>query len=246
VFINVRHRLFQFFIGLTGLILVCSKKQCRLPHGNIHCLRVTVCTGERAMMHTVSNIGLWLAAAGLALALAFASPSDSSVMGHLPSFMSQTLAKRPMTVPDDLPAERTLALITFKRTQKEHADSWVQGLNLKNDPSIPWIRMPVVNDPGTPEGRDEVQNRLLGRYTAEDERANLLPVFVDHKSFVRSAGLSGVDQAVAVVVNRRGEVLARVEGAFDETKAANLRETLRTRGYWWGGFTSPVRLPPRD
>jgi hypothetical protein len=179
----------------------------------------------------IGSIGLWLAAGGLALALALASPTDSTVMGRLPALMSQTLAKRPMTVPDDLPGERTLALITFKRTQKEHADSWVEGLNLKNDPSIKWIRMPVVNDPGTPEGRDEVHNRLLGRYPTEDERANLLPVFVDRKSFVRSTGLSGVDQAVVVVVNREGEVLARAEGRFDEIKAANLRETLRAQGY---------------
>ena len=183
------------------------------------------------MTHTVSNIGLWLAATAAVLALAFASPTDSSVMGELPTFMSHTLSKRPMTVPDDLPGERTLALITFKRTQREHADSWIEGLNLKNDPSIKWIRMPVVNDPGTPEGRDEVKNRLLGRYTAEDERANMLPLFVDRERFVRSAGLSGVNQAVAVVVNRRGEVLARAEGRFDETKAANLRETLRAQGY---------------
>ena len=182
-------------------------------------------------MHTVSNIGLWLAATAAALALAFASPTDSSVMGELPTFMSHTLSKRPMTVPDDLPGERTLALITFKRTQREHADSWIEGLNLKGDPSIKWIRMPVVNDPGTPEGRDEVKTRLLGRYTAEDERANMLPVFIDRERFVRSAGLSGVNQAVAVVVNRRGEVLARAEGRFDETKAANLRETLRAQGY---------------
>ena len=185
------------------------------------------------MKHTRSKIGnifLGLAAAGLALVLAVVSPTDTQVMGRLPAFMSHVLAKRAITVPDDLPAERTLALITFKRTQREHADSWVDGLNLKNDPSIKWIRMPVVNDPGTPEGRDEIKNRLLGRYTSEDERANLLPVFVDRNNFVRSAGLSGVEQAVVVVLNRQGDVLARVEGAFDETKAAKLRETLRTGG----------------
>jgi len=186
------------------------------------------------MKHTASkigNIGLWLAAASLAVVLAIASPTELSVMGQLPAFISHTLAKRAIKVPDDLPAERTLALITFKRTQKEHADSWVEGLNLKNDPSIKWIRMPIVNDPGTPEGRAEIQNRLLGRYTAEDDRANLLPVFADPKNFVRSAGLSGVDQAVVMVVNRQGEVLARVEGAFNETKAANLRQTLGMHGY---------------
>lgn len=184
--------------------------------------------------HTVSNIGnigLWLAAAALAALLAFESPNDSSVMGRLPALMSHTLSQRAMTVPDDLPSERTLAVITFKRTQKEHADGWVEGLNLKNDNSIKWIRMPVVNDPGTPEGREEIKSRLLGRYTAEAERANLLPVFVDRKDFIRSAGLSGAEQAVVVVLNRQGDVLARVEGAFNESKAANLRETLRAQGF---------------
>ena len=189
------------------------------------------------MKHTVSsirnigNIGLWLVAAGIAFALAFASPTDSTVMGRLPSFMSHTLSQRAMTVPDDLPSDRTLALITFKRTQKEHADSWVEGLNLKNDPSIQWIRMPVVNDPGTAQGRDEIQSRMLGRYPSEVERANLLPVFVDRKNFVRSAGISGVDQAVVVVVNRQGEVLARVEGRFDAAKGQTLRETLQSKGF---------------
>lgn len=176
----------------------------------------------------IRNICIWLTAAVLALLLAFVSPTDALVMGRLPAFMSHMLAKRAVTVHDDLPAERTLALITFKRTQKEHADSWVEGLNLKNDPSIKWIRMPVINDPGTPEGRDEIKNRLLGRYTGDDERANLLPVFVDRKDFVRSTGLSGVDQVVVVVLNRQGEILARVEGAFDETKAHTLRETLES------------------
>jgi hypothetical protein len=182
-------------------------------------------------IRNIGNIGLWLAAAGLAFVLAFVAPNDASVMGQIPSLIAKTLGQRPMSVPADLPSERTLAVITFKRTQKEHADSWIEGLNLKNDPSIKWIRMPVVNDPGTPEGREEIQNRLLGRYTAEADRDNLLPVFVDRKNFIRSAGLSSADQAVVVVLNRQGEVLARVEGAFDETKAANLRETLRAQGF---------------
>ena len=183
------------------------------------------------MKSTVTYLCVWLVATGVAAALAFVSPTDTRVMGQLPMFMAQTLAQRPMTVPQDLPSDRTLALITFNRTQKEHADAWIEGMNLRRDPSITWLRMPVVNDPGTAQGRDEVQSRLLGRYPLENERANMLPVFVDRERFVRSAGLSGVNQAVAVVVNRRGEVLARVEGRFDKAKAQTLRETLQSQGF---------------
>lgn len=104
-------------------------------------------------------------------------------------------------------------------------------MNLRNDPSITWMRMPVVNDPGTPVGRSAVENRLLSHYTADTERAKLVPVFTDRASFVRSAGLGSTDQVYAVVVNRQGEVLARVEGQFDADKAQTLRETLQQRSF---------------
>lgn len=182
------------------------------------------------MKSTVTYLGVWLVATGVAAALAFASPTDTRVMGQLPMFMAQTLAQRPMTVPQDLPSERTLALITFSRTQKEHAEAWIEGMNLRHDPSVTWLRMPVVNDPGTAQGRDEVQSRLLVRYPLDDERARMLPVFTDRENFVRSAGLRGTDQVVALIVNRRGEVLARAEGRFEPGKAASLRATLQGCG----------------
>lgn len=173
----------------------------------------------------------WLAAVGLALVLALASPNDSRVMGYLPAFMSHTLARQPVTAPAGLPSDRILALITFQPDQRAQAESWIEGLNLKSDSSIVWIRMPVLNDPGTPGGRSEVENWLLQRYSGDTERANLVPVFTDRADFVRSASLNGTGQSYAVVVNRQGEILARVEGKFDAAKAKILRETLKAQGF---------------
>ena len=86
--------------------------------------------------------------------------------------------------------------------------------------------MPVLNDPGSSVARSVIETKLLRHYTADAERARLLPVFTDRDQFVRSVGLRGTDQVYAVVINRQGEVLARAEGAFDADKALNLRETL--------------------
>ena len=180
-----------------------------------------------SMHSTKSYFVVWLAAVALAVALAVASPSESRVMGHLPAFMAHTLTRQSVAIPEGLTAERTLALITFQREQRDEADSWIEGLNLKNDPSIAWMRMPVVNDPGTLIGRSAVEARLLQNYPVDAERSKLVPVFTDRADFVRSAGLNGVSQSYAVVVNRQGEVLARVEGRFDAEKAKILRETLK-------------------
>lgn len=182
------------------------------------------------MIRTSSYVLVWLAAIGLAVALAVATPNESSVMGHMPSFTSQTLTRQPVTVPGGLPADRTLALITFGRGQRAQAESWIEGLNLNKDGSIAWMRMPVMNDPGTPTGRIAVEDRLLQHYPADTERAKMVLIFTNRTDFVRSAGLNGTDQGYAVVVNRRGEVLARVEGKFDAEKAQVLRETLQAHG----------------
>lgn len=169
----------------------------------------------------------WLLAVSAALALALATPDDARVMGHLPSFLAHTLDRQAMAVPDGLPAERTLALITFRGSQRAHVDSWIRGLNLHADPSIAWLRMPVLNDPGSSAARSAIENKFLRTYPADAERAKLLPVFTDRERFVHAAGLRGTDEVYAVVVNRQGEVLARAEGAFDADKADKLRETLQ-------------------
>ena len=171
----------------------------------------------------------WLLAASIAVVLASAAPSATTVMGQLPTFMAQTLNQQSISVPGGLPADRTLALIAFRSTQREQIEGWIQGLNLRADPSITWIRMPVLNDPGSPAARSVIKTKLMHRYPADAERARLVPVFTDRDHFIRSAGLGGTEQVYAVVVNRDGEVLARVEGAFDAGKASKLRETLLLR-----------------
>jgi hypothetical protein len=185
------------------------------------------CDGwEVFMKRTFSYIFAWLAAAGVAFGLAFASPNEASVMGRLPVLMAKTLNRKPVMIPEGLVADRTLALITFQKGQRPQIDSWINGLNLKGDASISWLRMPVIEDPGNLSARAATENKLLLHYTGESDRAKLVPVFTDRASFIRSAGLNGTDQAYAVVINRNGDVLARAEGEFDETKAAALRETL--------------------
>lgn len=169
----------------------------------------------------------WLAAVAAALALAFAAPSESSVMGRLPSLNATRLDLRPVSFPQDLSPRPTLALVAFAKTQRAEIDSWIHGLRLHHDPSIAWLKVPVLNDPGNPYERDAAFERILKRHPAEADRSRLLPLFTDRDAFVRNAGLSGTEHAGVLVVARDGRVLARVEGHFDEDKAQALRETLQ-------------------
>lgn len=168
----------------------------------------------------------WLLAVAAALALAFAAPSESAVMGRVPTLTATRLDHQPFALPADLPAGATLTLIAFSRGHRGEIESWIRGLELHRDASIPWVRMPVLNDPGTPLERRAALERMKERHPAEKDQARLVPVFTDRDAFVRNAGLTGVAHAGILVVGRDGRVLARVEGQFDEDKAQALRETL--------------------
>ncbi|OOG53438.1 hypothetical protein [Polaromonas sp. C04] len=172
----------------------------------------------------------WGAATLLALTLAVVTPNETNVMGRLPSLVANRLGHKqePVSLPEGLPAGRTLALVAFRHNQNAELESWINGLQLRKDSSIAWVRMPVINDTGDPAHRSAVETRLLSRYPSESERASLLPVFTDRDAFVRATGITGTDQAVVLVLDRNGEVLARAQGKFDPDKAQALLETLRS------------------
>ena len=172
----------------------------------------------------------WGGATLLALTLAVVTPNETSVMGRLPALVAKRLdrGQTPVSLPQGLPAGRTLALVGFRRDQHAQLESWIDGLKLRHDKSIAWVRMPVINDTGDAAHRSAVETRLLSRYPDEAERASLLPVFTDREAFVRATGVTGTDQAVVLILDRDGQVLARAQGMFDPDKAEALLETLRS------------------
>jgi len=168
----------------------------------------------------------WLGAATGALMLAVAAPSETNLMGQLPSRTAQRLDLQRLGQPDRLPAARTLALVGFSRNQRDEIQSWIRGLQLDRDNSIPWVKMPVLSDPGSEAARHDAERQLLATHRLAGHTWRVVPVFTDRAEFIRAAGLSGMDHASVLVLSREGRVLARAEGPFDERRAQALRETL--------------------
>ncbi len=165
----------------------------------------------------------WFAVVLAAVVLSFAVPRGHPALGRLPADIGARLDKAAVAaVQGD---ERMLVLVTFRRDQREAAESWVHGLSLRDRPVV-WVRMPVVDDPGEPTLRARAEGRLMERYASPVERANLLPLVTNRAMFVELTGLRDISQAHMLVINRRGEVLARVAGAYDPQKAAIVMDTL--------------------
>jgi hypothetical protein len=185
---------------------------------------------EATMKRTIwTPTFLWLGAAALALAFAVAAPDETNVMGRVPTITAKRLDQQPVVLPDQLPAERTLALVAYTRHQREEVQSWISGMQLASDPGVPWFRLSVINDPGSETARSEMEKKMLERHPQASDRSRLVPVFTNSEAFARTAGMSGTDHAAVLVLDRDGHVLARAEGPFDADKAHALRETLLVR-----------------
>jgi hypothetical protein len=169
----------------------------------------------------------WVAAIGAALALAIAAPSERGLLGKLPTFTAKRMHDRaPVSLPQQLPSERTLALVVFKATQQEEAQSWIDGLRLNEDTAIAWVRIPVFSDRNDEAQRRTKEALLLARFPSDDERARMMAVVTDKDAFVRAAGLTDTDHVSLLVLDRSGNVLAKAQGRYDEGKAQALRQTV--------------------
>jgi hypothetical protein len=173
----------------------------------------------------------WLAAVTVALLLAFAAPNESALMGRLPAMNAKRLNQQPIALPEGLPAGRTLAFVAFNRGHRGEIESWIKGMQLREDNAIAWLKMSVLDDPGTELARSDIESRMLARHSAENDRARLVPVFTNRDAFMRAAGLTGSEHAWVLVIGRDGQVLARVEGEFSAEKGQALRETLLAQSF---------------
>ena len=169
----------------------------------------------------------WVAAIGAAFALAAAAPTERGLLGKLPSFTARRLHDQTqVALPQQLPSMRTLALVVFKNSQQDEAQGWIDGLRLRDEPSIAWVRIPVFSDRGDESHRRIKEALLLARFPSDEERARLMAVVTDKDAFVRSAGLAGMDHVSVLVLDRSGNVLAKAQGPFDQAKGQALRQTL--------------------
>jgi hypothetical protein len=131
-----------------------------------------------------------------------------------------------MTVPAQLPAERTLVLIAFEREQQTVLNTWVAGLNL-TDNKLPWIETPVIA-----KGYGLIRGFINGgmRRGIQDTalRDRTVTLFTDPAALRKDMGLTGDGKTVWVtVVDRAGQVWARAEGSYTADKAKPLLDALQ-------------------
>lgn len=173
-------------------------------------------------------MGLTAVLLGMAAPLLHAQDANASKsLGRMPTVEAESLSEIPMTVPAQLPAERTLVLIAFEREQQTVLNTWVAGLNL-TDNKLPWIETPVIG-----KGYGLIRGFINGgmRRGIQDNamRDRTVTLYTDPAALRKDMGLTGDGKTVWVaVVDRKGQVWALAEGNYSADKAKPLLEALRS------------------
>ena len=170
---------------------------------------------------------VWGLTVGACMLFALATPTGQAILGRVPQLIGMDLNKKPISIPAGLTAERTLVLVSFQRGHGKDVDTWISGMSLRDSGAVPYVRMPILNDPGNLDGRSAIETRLQARVTNPQERSKVVPVFTDQQAFLKSVGLTTTQQISALVLNRNGEVLARVEGPFSVEKKGLIEDALK-------------------
>ena len=170
---------------------------------------------------------VWGLTVGACMLFALATPTGQAILGRVPQLIGMDLNKKPISIPASLTAERTLVLVSFQRGHGKDIDTWISGMSLREGGAVQYVRMPILNDPGDLDGRSAIETRLQARVTNPQERAKVVAVFTDQQAFMKSVGLTSTQHISALVLNRSGEVLARVEGPFSAEKKGLIDGALK-------------------
>jgi hypothetical protein len=175
------------------------------------------------------NIGYFgtnlIVSLGLVL-LCTASFAQTPTSKKMPPVKAETLAEREVTLPQDLPGEKTLILMAFEQAQQKNVNTWVAGMNLADNP-IPWIETPVI-DPKNRLFRAFIQGGMRRGIPEQKDRERTITLFTDRAALMVAMGLPEQFNTIyAVVVDRAGNVLLNLEGDYSAEKALLIKNALK-------------------
>ena len=140
---------------------------------------------------------------------------------------SADLNTKPVILPDDFSAPRTLLLVAFQREHQDLIDGWAKGLKLKPTDKD-WFELPVVGAMNF-VGQKFLDGAMRSGIAGTDKRSRVVTLYTDAKKWIAPLGVTETDTIYAVVVAKNGEILTMQSGAFDPKKAGVITKIWRAK-----------------
>jgi len=166
-------------------------------------------------------------------------PHTGGVNVEFPRVDGRSLAGDEVQLPQDLPAERTLALLAFQQRHQACVDRWITRAETAGIPGSPLdmdaddqtcvLEIPVLSS-GWKLGRGFIDGGMAANIRIPRVLARTITVYTNVSAFQRILGITDSDRVQACVVTPTGEVLARVPGEPTDSAWQAIAEVLEPGG----------------
>jgi hypothetical protein len=146
---------------------------------------------------------------------------------HFPNVQASNLEKREFKLPADFEGERNLLLVAFEREQQKDVDTWLKEMKRFEaiDPGFHYYEMPTIERPMALT-RWFIDSGMRRGIPDRKARERTITLYLDKKPFCDALQITDQKKIYQFLVDRKGNVLWRSDGLFDETKGASLRGVL--------------------
>lgn len=155
--------------------------------------------------------------------------SRSEPASHFPRVRGKRLDDTDVRFPQDLPADATLLVVSFRDDLDPLADQWARlGDRLADvhGDRIATVETPVVNRKLKLLGGLATLG-IRGQVQSEEEKDRTVPIFVDVKAFRKELGLKDSGDVYAFLVARDGRIAWRGEGEIDMDEVDDLEAAVQ-------------------
>ncbi|AFL90259.1 hypothetical protein Terro_4052 [Terriglobus roseus DSM 18391] len=145
-------------------------------------------------------------------------------VARFPQIKSKDLNGHAVTLPQDLPGERSVVILGWQRDQQPSIESWAKAM--APSAGAAWLSVPVI----------DTSNHFLRMIISSSMRhgipnhawwPHIVALYTRKADFNRTVGVADEAKVQALVVDRAGNILERVVGDYTEAGADRLRAALR-------------------
>jgi hypothetical protein len=149
---------------------------------------------------------------------------------NFPSVSGSNLEGRRFRLPGDLEGEVNLLFIPFQRWHQDWVDTWVPFARqlLAEIPGFRYYELPTLPRMN-PLYRMSLDMGMKMGIPDRAAREATITLYLDKDAYRQALDIPGEDTVVVLLVDRRGAILWRTEGPFEQAKATELREYLAAR-----------------
>jgi hypothetical protein len=147
---------------------------------------------------------------------------------QLPPVSGSNLERESLNLPQDLEGEWNLVFVAFQQWQQRQVDSWIPFARQVEEthPGVRYYELPTIQRLNV-LARTFINEGMRAGIPDPVARERTITLYVDKVAFRQALDLPGEENIYILLLDRRGRVLWRGEGAFTPEAGESLLEVLR-------------------